>query len=120
MPDMEVLGCRGYMWSVVRRGLRPVGCTAKFSEMTLDAAYGIEMNMQFSGEHSCSQHANCTLPQLETSVALCCVTILHILECPFIDPSTRCTCVLIMLFNQVLNMSHLSGGWIILAKEKCS
>jgi hypothetical protein len=25
-----------------------------------------------------------------------------------------------MLFNQLLDMPHLSGGWIILAKEKCS
>ena len=32
-----------------------------------------------SGGHSCSQHVNCTLPQLETSVVLCCVTKLHIL-----------------------------------------
>ena len=27
---------------------------------------------------------------------------------------------MIMLFNQLLDMPHLSGGWIILAKEKCS
>jgi hypothetical protein len=39
---------------------------------------------------------------------------------PFIAPSTRCTYVMIMLFNQLLDMSHLSGGWIILANEKCS
>jgi hypothetical protein len=44
----------------------------------------------------------------------------HILECPFIVPSTRCTCVMIMLFNQFLDLPHLSSGWIILAKEKCS
>ncbi len=41
--------------------------TAKFSEMPLETAYGREMNIQFtgnsSGGHSCSQHANCTLPQ---------------------------------------------------------
>jgi hypothetical protein len=30
-------------------------------------------------KHSCSQHANCILPQLETTVSLCCVTKLHIL-----------------------------------------
>ena len=30
------------------------------------------------------------------------------------------TCVMIMLSNQLLDMSHLSDGWIILAKEKCS
>ncbi len=51
-------------WSAV---VRPVGCTAKFSETPLETAYGREMNIQFtgnsSGGHSCSQHANCTLPQ---------------------------------------------------------
>jgi hypothetical protein len=35
-------------------------------------------------------------------------------------PSTECTCVMITLFNQLLTMPHLSGGWIILAKEKLS
>ena len=38
----------------------------------------------------------CSL-KTETSVALCCVTELHILEWPFIVPSTRCTCVMRML-----------------------
>ena len=47
---------------------------------------------------------------IETSVALCCVTKYHILEWLFIVPSTRCTCVMIMLFNQLLDMPHLSGG----------
>ncbi len=64
MLDVEVLGWCGYTWSAV---MRPVGCTAKFSETPLEMAYGREMNIQFtgnsSGEHSCSQHANCTLPQ---------------------------------------------------------
>jgi hypothetical protein len=58
--------------------------------------------------------------KLETSVALCCVSKLHILEWPFIVLSTSCTCVMIMLFKQLLDMPHLSGGWIVLAKEKCS
>ncbi|XP_042162294.1 uncharacterized protein LOC121840965 isoform X1 [Oncorhynchus tshawytscha] len=62
-----------YTWSVV---VRPVGHTAKFSKTTLKAAYGKEINIQFSGHssggHSCSQHANCTLPQKKsTSVFPC-------------------------------------------------
>ena len=60
-----------------------IGRIAKFSKTMLETAYGRKMNNQFSGNssggHSSSQHANCTLPQLETSVALCCVTKLHIL-----------------------------------------
>ena len=109
------------MWSAV---VRPFGHTETFSKMTLEVAYGREMNIQLSGntsgEHSCNQHANCMLPQLETSVALCCVTKLHILEGPFFVPSTICTCVMIMLFYQLRDMPHLSGEWIILVKEKCS
>ncbi len=42
-------------------------CEAGFSEMPLETDYGREMSIQFmgnsSGGHSCSQHANCTLPQ---------------------------------------------------------
>jgi hypothetical protein len=98
-------------WSVV---VRPVGNTAKFSKMTV-VAYGRESNIKFSGNsssgHSFSQHANCPLPQLDISVALCCVTKPHILEWPFV-PTIRCTCVMIMLINQLL-MPHLPGGWII-------
>ena len=47
------------------------GSTAKFYKKT----YGREINFQFSGNSSggptSSLHANCTLPQLETTGTLC-------------------------------------------------
>ena len=55
---------------------QPVVHTAKFSKTMLEAAYGREINIQFSGNssggHSCSQHANCMLPQnLRHGIVLC-------------------------------------------------
>ena len=92
--------------------------------MPLEEAYGREICITFSGNssggHSCSQHANCTLPQHLRHLWHCVVTKLHILEWYFIVPSTRCICVMTMLFNQLLDMPHLAAGWIILVKEKCS
>ncbi len=64
MLDVDVLGWCDYTWSAV---VRSVGCITKFSETPLETAYGREVNIQFtgnnSGGHSCSQHANWTLPQ---------------------------------------------------------
>jgi hypothetical protein len=78
-PDVEVLGWLRYTWSVV---VRPVGRTAKYSKTTLEAAYGWEINIQFSGNrsdgHSWSQHTNCTLPEnMRHLVALCCDKTVH-------------------------------------------
>ena len=95
-PDVEVLSWRDYTWSVV---VRLVGRTAKFSKTMFEAAYGREMNIKLSGGDSCSQQANCTLPQNFRHLWHC-VTKLHIFEWPFIVLSTRCTCVMIMLFNK--------------------
>ena len=46
------------------------------------------------------------------TVALCCVTKLHILEWPFIVPSTMWTCVMIMLFNQLLQIYATTVRWM--------
>ncbi len=66
---------------------------------------------------ACQLHAP---SKLARSVALRCVIKLHILEWSFIVTSPRHTCVLIIPFNQRSDMPHLSGGCIILAKEKCT
>ncbi len=47
--------------------------------------------------------------KLATSVALLVIK-LQILEWPFIVSSPRHTCAIMMLFNQHLDMPHLSGG----------
>ncbi len=70
----EDAGCGGpgLVWLHVVCGCEAGWMYCQFSEKPLETAYSREMNIQFtgnsSGVHSCSQHANCTLPQ---SVAFC-------------------------------------------------
>ncbi len=64
----EDAGCGGPRLVWLHVVVRPVGCTAKFSETPLEMSYGREINIQFtgnsSGGHFCNQHANCMLPSL--------------------------------------------------------
>jgi hypothetical protein len=109
---------RSRMWRswavVVTRGVRLCGRLAKLSKTMLVAAYGRWMNIKLSGNssggHSCSQHADCISLKTWDIYSIVFVTKLHILEWPCIVPSTKCTCVMIMLFNQLLYMPHLPGG----------
>jgi hypothetical protein len=109
---------RSQMWrswaGVITHGLwlwGRVGRTAKFSKTMFEAAYGREMNIKLSGNRSgrdsCSQQANCTLPQ-NFRHRWHCVTNLHICERPFIVLSTWCPGVMIMLFNKQVDGSIFS------------
>ncbi len=113
MLDVEVLGWCGYtklcqiLWNAFGDGLW---------QRNEHSIHGQQLWWTFL-QSACQLHA---FSKLATSVALCFVIKLHILEWPFIVASLRHTCVIIMLSNQLLDMPHLWGGWIISAKEKCS
>ncbi len=122
---------RCWMWrswaGVVTRGLRLWG----WLDVLPNSLKRLWRRLMVENEHSihgqqlwwtflqsgCQLHAP---SKFVTSVALCCVIKLHILEWSFIVASLRHTCAIIMLSNQNLDMPHLWGGWIISAKEKCS
>ncbi len=117
MLDVEVLGWCGYTWSAVVSWMYcqmycRLDVLPNSLKCFLETAYDREMNIIFtgnsSGGHSCSQHANCTIPQNSRYLWHCAVLIkLHILEWPFIVASLRHTCAIIMLFNQHLGIPHL-------------
>jgi hypothetical protein len=46
----------------------------------------------------------------------CQLTLEEAFRVAFYCPHTRCTCVMIMLFNLLLDVPYLSDGWIIFAK----
>jgi hypothetical protein len=76
-------------WLELKHPVVHVGKLLAHTSAVDEVAYGREINIQLygnsSGGHSCSQHANCMLPQLETSAALCCDKIAHCrvtLYCP--------------------------------------
>lgn len=87
---MEVPGRCGYTWSVVKR---LVGCTAKFSEMTLETACSSEMNIKFTGNSSGGH--------------------------PAISMPTACSSKTYSICGIVF-CDRTAHGWNILLKERCS
>jgi hypothetical protein len=104
-----------YTWSVV---VRWVGHAAEFSKMMVE-------KLTLNSLATALVEISAVSMQIAHTLNLrplwhCCVTKRHILKLPFVGLSTRCTCVNSMVINQLLDMPHLSVGWIILAEEKCS
>ncbi len=72
----------------------------------------VEMNIQFtgnsSGGYSCSQQANCTLPQNLRHLFHCAVIKLHILEWPFIVSRIIMICLISILICDTFEVDGLS------------
>ena len=113
-PAGEEAGCGGpgLAWLHVFWGCEACWKYCQILKNNIEVVYGREMNIKLfgnsSGGHSCSQHTKCTLLQNICGIVW--------QNCTFIVSSTKCNCVMIMLFNQLLHIPHLSVGWIILAK----
>ncbi len=106
MLDLKVLGWCGYTWSAVMRRLDVLPNSLKCLWRRL-----MVENLTFNSRATAlvdipAVSMPITPSKLETSVTLCCVIKLHILEWPYIVASLRHTCVIIMLSIQHLVMPH--------------
>ncbi len=114
-PDVEVLGWCGHTWwgrlNVLPNPRKRHWRLLMVVKWTRQQLYWAFL------QSACQLDAP---SKLMTTMGLCCVIKLHILEWPFIVTHTWHTCVLIIQSNQHPDMPHLSGEWIILAKGKCS